>query len=924
MYGQLIYWLLLLELLSFAAFPLVYRAFSRLPDRGYALSKPAGLLLVSVAAWFIGFSHVIPNSRWSVMLALLVVGGTSWLAMRGRGSELTRYLRASTRTVVATEAVFIGVFLIFAMLRAASPDITHTEQPMDFMFLNAVVTSPSFPPQDPWLAGEAVSYYYFGYLMVGTLTLLSGLATAVAYNLGLASVAALAAVASFGVVLNLVRASGASRRGAIVAGLSAVFLLLFASNLEGTLELARSSAAGTAAFWGSVGIDGLTPLAAPSASWDPEGAWWWWRASRVIPGTINEFPMFSLLLGDLHPHVMSMPFVLLMVGVAIQLYLTPRLVGTVALPQVRLLAAPAAFAVALVGAALVFINWPAEMPDWAQTWFAISGLVALPVLGLLTLIATAAGIAWWARDALRSLGWPLVLLTVLSLGALGATNLWDLPLGLALMGGAVLLNAARHARNVEQRLGRALVIGWLIAALAILLFIPFYLTFETTGSGVLALRGLVTRPVHLFLVWGVLGALALSLLATLVPRALPVGGNRVVRFGVALYIALAPLMIWFHAGARLFTVTIFVMVVVAVVFALRRAGYRLLAADEVNFAGTGTGMTAILVGIVAIGGLVWDGALNGERIDGATSAAWGRLLIVVPMALLVALAIYAAWSLAHQDSQRAAPRWSGMVPALGLMVVAGALIMGAELFYVVDFFGGSLRRMNTVFKFYYQAWLLLSIVGGVALWYVTTRWDRRVLGGRVGIVAWCGLLALTFGALAYYPAAGFNARTEGGGSLTLDGQRHVAERAPAEAAAILWVRDELPRDAVVVEAAEVPCGDASGGCSDWTDVGRIAGSTGRPTIVGWEQHEIQWRSSSGAVSGRRADVRLIYETLDLATAAALLEGYGADYIVIGPRERWAYGDAGLAKFAQLGTPVYPENGVGEFVVYQLLLDARRS
>ena len=87
---------------------------------------------------------------------------------------------------------------------------------------------------------------------------------------------------------------------------------------------------------------------------------------------------------------------------------------------------------------------------------------------------------------------------------------------------------------------------------------------------------------------------------------------------------------------------------------------------------------------------------------------------------------------------------------------------------------------------------------------------------------------------------------------------------------------------------------------------------------------MQWRSTDAAVSGRRADVRDIYETLDLDRAAELLKSYGADYIVIGPRERWAYGDAGLAKFAQLGTPVYPEDGTGEFIVYRLLLSARGS
>ncbi len=856
MFGQLVYWFILLELLSLAAFPFVYRALGRLPDRGYALSKPAGLLLVSFAAWVIGLSHVIPNSRWSVLLAVLAIAALSWVVAREHREGLMRFFRANVRLVVATEVVFLAVFLIVGLMRAATPDIVHTEQPMDFMFLNAVVNSSSFPPQDPWLAGESVSYYYFGYLAIGTVTLLSGLSTAVAYNLGIATAAAMAAVAVFGVVLGLVRLSGGSERAAIAGGLGGVFLLVFASSLAGTLELARAAGAGTASFWDGVGVDGLTVPAAASSTWTPdEAGWWWWRASRVIPGSINEFPMFSLLLGDLHPHVMSIGFVLLALGVSVQLYLTPDLL----------------------------------------------------------MLRSARG------------NWPLLTLTVVSVGALAATNLWDLPLAAALVTGALLLNAARHGARIPRRLGRALAVIAALLAASLLAFFPFYLTFEATADGVLPLRGLVTRPVHLLVVWGVLGGLALSLFLTVLPKVFTVGGNVTGRIGVAAYIGLAPVMLWFQpVWGALFYVTVLAMAAVIVIFAMRRAGYRLLAADEVNFAGTGTGLTVMVGGALLLGLLVWDGVVNGERgVDGQFSSV-DRLLITVPLALVVTLAIYGAWSLAHRDSAAQPERWRGMVPVLGLLAVATTLIMGVELFHVVDFFGGGLRRMNTVFKLYYQAWLLLSVVGGFALWYVTSRWNRRVAVGRIGFAAWAVVLTLALGAVSYYPFASISDRTTGGAALTLDGQRHLGRSAPAELAAIEWVRGNLPASAIVVEAAEVPCGDASGGCSDWTDAGRIAGSTGRQTVVGWEQHELQWRTSGAEVSGRRADVRTIYETLDLDLAAELLEGYGADYLIVGPRERSAYSAEGLAKLPQLGSPVYLGDGADGFVIYRLVLDARAS
>ena len=74
------------------------------------------------------------------------------------------------------------------------------------------------------------------------------------------------------------------------------------------------------------------------------------------------------------------------------------------------------------------------------------------------------------------------------------------------------------------------------------------------------------------------------------------------------------------------------------------------------------------------------------------------------------------------------------------------------------FAGGDFRRLNTMFKLHYQAWLLLAVLGGFGLWYVGSRWDRKVLAGRVGVAAWTALLIVALGAVSYYPLAAITSR----------------------------------------------------------------------------------------------------------------------------------------------------------------------
>src|SRR3990170_4056366 len=243
-------WWVMMQVVGLALLPLCLTLFRRLPDRGYALSKAFGLLLLGYLFWILNVARILPNTTGGIWWALVLLA----------------FAREHWWLIGATEAIFLLAFITAAYLRSYVSAISGTEQPMDFMFLNAVTRGDGFPPEDPWLANENVAYYYFGYLLVSIMTRLSGLATSVGYNLGLSMIVALAVAGAFGLVYNLAAlregraaeagpgtpASGFSSRPLwrpMAFGVIAAFLLAVMGNMEGLLEWLAAHGFGSNGFW---------------------------------------------------------------------------------------------------------------------------------------------------------------------------------------------------------------------------------------------------------------------------------------------------------------------------------------------------------------------------------------------------------------------------------------------------------------------------------------------------------------------------------------------------------------------------------------------------------------------------------------------------------------------------------------------------
>lgn len=275
-----------------------------LPSRGVLLAAPVGLFLAHYLAWLGLSTGFFPNGRGHAAVALLTFAALSavlaWRLWPSLGE-----LRANRRVWLAGCVLLLAMFAIGVGLRWLNPEIGGTEKPMDFALLNAAARASTFPPPDPWFSGEAVNYYYLGYSMAAFGMHLSGADPAVGYNLALAALFALGALAAASAGYDLAVLTGAGNRARRVAAALALGLTMLAGNLAVLREIFSDSADTPTGFWQGIGWNASRTIQREDAS-------------QVIDYTINEFPAFSFILGDLHPHVMALPFTLLAVSLAVQ------------------------------------------------------------------------------------------------------------------------------------------------------------------------------------------------------------------------------------------------------------------------------------------------------------------------------------------------------------------------------------------------------------------------------------------------------------------------------------------------------------------------------------------------------------------------------------------------------------------------------
>lgn len=455
-------------------------------------------------------------------------------------------------------------------------------------------------------------------------------------------------------------------------------------------------------------------------------------------------------------------------------------------------------------------------------------------------------------------GWrlPLTLwMTALILGGLFVMNGWDYP---TYMGLALVCIALQQWRAYNSRINFNLVLdiftaGALLVALSFLLYIPFYLNFISPSQGIGIVNAANRSPLSNEML--IYGLFAFVFVSLLVASTLR-----------------KPLVAPFPTGITPDSVE------ESEVVQLRKF-YASIAAI----------VLFLLIGLATL-----------FLVGNSTT-----LVVMGSIAILGAVLVF------YTLDDRA------QVFTILLGATAFALVAMCEIVFLRDVFASSYPRMNTVFKFYFQAWSLLAITSGTGLYFILDSFKPSLIFSikqkvtlRVLEGVWSvGLLALLL-AGAVYPIYGAYARTDFFSHRTnsLDGLTYLQSvpDEPGDYAAIRWINANIQGDPVIVEAVG----------SDYSEYARVSAFTGLPTIMGWVGHEYQWRvnwlnkpQNALDFNRRSGDVDTIYTNPNPSVVLSTMARYHAEYLYVGTLERVKYPTTDLTRFKTFMQIVYNADGV---------------
>ncbi|GAB4516209.1 MAG: hypothetical protein Kow0047_28150 [Anaerolineae bacterium] len=806
------------------AWPITFIAFPHLRDRGHGFARLIGWLLIGWIVWILASLRLLRQSLPAIGLAALLVLAVSVALWRRRRGEIAAFWQANRGLVWAEEGLWASAYLAFVLIRLLNPDLWQPwnggEKFMEFAFLNAIVRSPHFPPYDPYFAGGYINYYYYGLYLVGLMVRITGIASSVAFNLAVPTLFAATITGAFSLAYSLAPRPQGTRfwSAGWKWGLMGAILVAGIGNLDGMGQnlrhLAQVSSSTFTSRWPGLQtfVRAIAGLRAVLLEGRALPGYSYWEPSRVIPYTINEFPLWSFLFADLHPHMIGIPFTIAFLAMAYNL---------------------------------------------------VAGY------------GTSARARGWIEAAI---GFGLLPLT---LGGLGVINTWDLPTYFGVGVLAFLLREWRRATlngtgyGWRRGVAKSAVYMAYLAGFTFLLYAPFYRHYQPVGStGVGIVRHPTTQVSQWLMIWGFLLSIVVVFVFSEIRQRVPADGGRAP--GAVRLISLA-LRRWDRPG-RLWELT---------------------------------------------------SALLKRITPGFVLTTWGVLVLalagLIPLALgyrvvaLLWLPLLAAFLLLWRNTSPPEDVFTAALIFTGLLVLAGV-----EVFFLKDFLCGcppgsntvgEYYRMNTLFKFYIQAWVLLGLGGGAALARLIPRarhqWHEawRDLAAAVFVILFASSLAFPIQGIPErvndrFPGPRPPRNTLDGMAYMTVGQYYWPDeqhliRLSYDYEAIRWLWEHVHGSPVVAEApaAWYPVGGRMVGYDYYRAGGlRVASMTGFPTLLG--QHQGEQRYGEQVAQREREGVEL-FQTTDIERTQMLLRQLRVSYIYLGQLERILFPPEVLAKFDRM-------------------------
>jgi YYY domain-containing protein len=820
-------WYLMLFLMGIVTFPFAAYIFKGHGTGGFFQSKVLCLTGTSLLVWTLTYMKLFRFDSVFVMAAMVLLAAACYIPGAFRDALAKKISEDHfIEKLVTEETIFCVMFVLLCFFKGMLPDINGQEKFMDYGFIMSMLRNPSLPAADMWMSGYSINYYYFGQFIYALLIKISGIRPGVGYNLAMCSAIALPFGLCYSIGTYLI--DGARRNGLVcpkaispVTGLLTAFAAMIFGNSHSWYYDPDSIGHGFLEWFKKTKIFGIDPGNIDSffypdstryIGYNPDSS----QIEGIYSGadrTIEEFPFYSYLIGDLHAHVVSTMIVLLIMSVCIAL---------------------------LVRAADTLMT--EVIPS--------GGEVLIPLIA----VKKDKRKAFVFYNMIRVISPELTLIGVL-LGCAQMTNYWDFLIYFIFASMTLIVVMTIRSHRFSTICGALSFLAGIIGILGV------YLTSGQSPVLHLALQACVL--------------IVEALLAVLFPCAL----SRT-SFGMSFIFTLATLTaLPFNMHFDMISNTIAECVNHSSLFQLY-----ILWGIHVFIVLVFIVITVIFKNTEYDGKHMSSDIFMSSRLDPSHTNVVSRFVL----------------SRNVMD-----------IFVCGMAITGILMLIAPEIFYVRDIYTGGYLRANTMFKFTYAGFIILSVamIYSIARMYFVVSSDGRF--SKLCLRLAIGLTILLM-IPAHYPLLALKQRC--GDDLsrekfkTLDGTAYTLDYASPYTGqgnfgsgnlleymdAVNWFNTYVEGPHVILESYG----------ESYTDYDIVSTYTGLQTVCGWQTHEWLWRFHgivdpetdllvsdpeydvwSLYLTPRYRDIATVYTSEDPEEIRSVLEYYDIEYVIVGDLER---------------------------------------